>query len=97
MDSIGNRFNNPDLVPLDITAYWNESVSKAQVMEQFKSLRDRTDWTYRVTSNSFDQTVYDRNPILKNYFDDFTSRLKTDIELSEAVGIMHEWLQLISK
>lgn len=97
MDSIGNRFNDPDLIPLDLTAYWNESVSKAQVMEQFKSLRDRTDWTYRVTSNSFDQTVYDRNPILKNYFDDFTSRLKTDIELSEAVGIMHEWLQLISK
>jgi hypothetical protein len=39
--------------------------------------------------------IYDKNPILRKYFEDFTGHLNSDIELFEAVGIMSEWLQTI--
>lgn len=95
LDSIGKDFTENQIRFLDITAYWNESLKEDAVMERFKTWRNTLDWNCQVSSNSFDQTVYDRNPILKKYFEDFTTHLKGDIELFEALGIMNEWLQLI--
>lgn len=94
LDSLVRNFDENRFIPLDINAYWNESVQNNQSKEQFKTVKDQTNWSYEVKSNSFDQMVYDQNPILKKYFEDFATRLKLDIELFEAVGIMNEWLQL---
>ncbi|TSJ44748.1 S41 family peptidase [Fluviicola chungangensis] len=96
LDSIGKDYTENQIRSLDMTAYWNESLKAAAVMERFKTWRNTTNWNYQVRSNSFDQTVYDKNPILKKYFEDFTTHLKGDIELFEALGIMNEWLQLIN-
>ncbi len=94
LDSIGKSYDRNQMVSLDITTYWNESQKDHATAEQFKALKNNAKWSYEVKSNSFDQTVYDRNPILKKYFEDFATRLKVDIELFEALGIMNEWLQL---
>lgn len=95
LDSIGKSYHENQVLALDISSYWKESQKEDATRERFKALKSNANWNYQVKSNSFDQTVYDKNPILKKYFEDFATRLKLDIELFEALGIMNEWLQLI--
>ncbi|WP_343631582.1 S41 family peptidase [Fluviicola sp.] len=94
MDSIGKSYDENQVVTLDILSYWKESQKEDVIKDRLKALKSDVNWTYGIKSNSFDQTVYDKNPILKKYFEDFATRLKLDIELFEAIGIMNEWLQL---
>ncbi len=93
LDSVGRSYNENQLISLDLNAYWIESQKDEAISERFKALKKNVNWNYEVKSNSFDRTVYDQNPILKKYFEDFSTRLKSDIELFEALGIMNEWLQ----
>jgi carboxyl-terminal processing protease len=95
VDSLAGSYNENQTIPLDLPAYWNEALQSKDSKEQFKALKNNTNWTYEIRSNSFDKTVYAKNPVLQKYFEDFASRLKADIELFEAVGIMNEWLQTI--
>ncbi len=95
LDSLGKNFNENQVVILDITSYWKEVQKEDVTKDRFKALKSDANWNYLVKSNSFDQIVYDKNPILKKYFEDFAVRLKLDIELFEALGIMNEWVQLI--
>ena len=94
LDSVAKTYTENQVISLDLNAFWNESLKKDATAEQLKSLKKNTNWNYTVKSNSFDRIVYDQNPILNKYFEDFSTRLKSDIELFEALGIMNEWLQL---
>ncbi len=94
LDSVAKAYNENQVISLDLNAFWNESLKKDATADQLKIVKKNTNWNYEVKSNSFDQTVYDQNPILNKYFEDFSTRLKSDIELFEALGIMNEWLQL---
>lgn len=94
LDSVAKTYAENQVISLDLNAFWNESLKKDATAEQLKSLKKNTNWNYTVKSNSFDRIVYDQNPILNKYFEDFSTRLKSDIELFEALGIMNEWLQL---
>lgn len=88
--------NNPNkTISLDFQAYWNESLKNRKSAEQFKTLKKEISWNVEIASNSFDKIVYDKNPILQKYFEDFKTRIHSDIELFEAVGLMNEWLQTI--
>lgn len=95
LDSISDHFDENRMVSLELTQFWNEHLQDKESKERFKAMRTSANWSYELTSNSFDKSVYEQNPILKKYFEDFTAHLKGDIELFEAVGIMNEWLQLI--
>lgn len=97
LDTISSNYNQSKATKLDLASFWNESQKNNQLRTRFKSLSVEPKWPYTVSSNSFDQMVYDKNPILKMYFEDFTKHLNSDIELFEAVGIMDEWLQTINK
>lgn len=94
LDSVANAYTEDRVIALDLNSLWNESLKKDATAEQLKTLKNTTSWNYEVKSNSFDRTVYNQNPILNKYFEDFSTRLKSDIELFEALGIMNEWLQL---
>lgn len=93
LDSIGKSYDENQLISLDLNTYWIESKKDEAIRERFKMLKKNAKWNYEVKSNSFDQIIYDQNPILKKYFEDFSTRLKSDIEFFEALGIMNEWLQ----
>ncbi|MNU62763.1 Tail-specific protease precursor [compost metagenome] len=82
-------------VSLDFQTYWNESLKDKKFREQFNALKNEMSWNVGISSNSFDKIVYDQNPILQKYFEDFKTHLNSDIELFEAVGMMNQWLQTI--
>lgn len=95
LNTIAADYRQDKTVSLDFQTYWNESLKGKEVRESFKTLNSEIVWKNIITSNSFDKTVYDQNPILQKYFDDFKARINADIELFEAVGLMNEWLQTI--
>ena len=94
LDSVAKSYDGNRVITLDLNTIWNESLQKDASTQQIRKLKENTTWNYTVKSNSFDRIVYDQNPILNKYFEDFSTRLKSDIELFEAFGIMNEWLQL---
>jgi carboxyl-terminal processing protease len=97
LDSLAAGYDENQTISLDLLDHWNERLQSKASKEHFKVVKNNTNWGHGIRSNSFDKTVYAKNPVLQKYFEDFASRLKSDIELFEAVGIMNEWLQTINK
>lgn len=95
LNAIAGDYDQNKTIPLDFQSYWNEALKDRKLKENFKTLNNELNPAFQISSNSFDKTVYDQNPILQKYFEDFKTRLNSDIELFEAVGLMNEWLQTI--
>ncbi len=95
LNAIAGDYDQNKTIPLDFQLYWNEALKDRKLKETFKTLNNELNPVFQISSNSFDKTVYDQNPILQKYFEDFKTRLNSDIELFEAVGLMNEWLQTI--
>lgn len=95
LNSIAAEYDQNKTVSLDFQTYWNESQKDRKFRESFKNLKNEMNWKGAVTSNSFDKIIYDQNPILQKYFEDFKTLVKSDIELLEAVELMNQWLQTI--
>lgn len=82
---------------LDFKTYYNQETKYANAYSRFEAETKQLTWNGTLSSNTFDQELYQKNPVLEGFHKDFITTLRTDFELNEAFGIMEKWLSLINK
>lgn len=82
---------------LDFKTYFTATEKYNKLYDQFEEELKRLNWSGTLSSNTFDQELYLKNPVLNGFYNDFIEELKTDFELNEAFGLMEKWLSLINK